>query len=517
MNFKHILLPVAMVLTLLASCVSDDSTYGTPGKTFIRLSGIAESYSIASYSSEKLVIKPQISSSFDDNDLEYLWTYYLASKGTESTYDPNTNTTTYPKADTLSHNRDLDMPVGLPDGNYKLIYTVTSKSTGYSQHFVTALNTASALAEGFYVLKENSEGNTDLDLYNPSKKSLVSNVLQTYQGKAMPGAPRCMDVIYNMSYVDAQGNPAGANMLCLTTEADSMRFMSLQDGRTVVSPVNAHYDPVKGEIPYRTVRGWYSIYYLTSNGVYSCYTGSTGIFAFANGDPASVHVASGGNASFYAICYWSPTAHSIEALDYNGTSMPVISAVPGYEATNLQATCLDCGFCEAAGGKTYFLLQDNNDASKKLLYAIDCAMTKATISSVRAISPDSHFAKASLRAFNSRTATIGYAVDDNKLYSYNLVQEETEKQLSLQGIPADEKITFVSNRYFAGSSSFDYLIIGTQKSGTYHLYFYNMVGGEPTGVPAFTISGEGKLKSLGYVNPLVKEGDDATLLPILDE
>lgn len=175
------------------------------------------------------------------------------------------------------------------------------------------------------------------------------------------------------------------------------------------------------------------------------------------------------------------------------------------------------GFCEAADGKTYFLLQDNNDTSKKLLYAIECAMTKATVSSVRTISPDSHFAKASLRAFNSRTATIGYAVDNNKLYSYNLVQEETEKQLSLQGIPADEEITFVSNRYFAGSSSFDYLIIGTQKSGTYHLYFYNMVGGEPTGAPAFTISGEGKLKSLGYVNPLVKEGDDATLLPILDE
>lgn len=122
----------ALALILLASCASDDSDYGTPGKNYIDLGGIEKSYNIESFSNEKLSITPTITSSFGDDDLEYLWTYYLTSKGMESYYDASTNTTTFPKADTLSHDRNLDMSVDLPDGQYTLIYTVKSKSTGYT-------------------------------------------------------------------------------------------------------------------------------------------------------------------------------------------------------------------------------------------------------------------------------------------------------------------------------------------------------------------------------------------------
>lgn len=154
MKYASLLALPAVALTLLASCSSDDSDYGTPGKTYLNLGGIEKSYTIESFSDQKLTITPTITSSFSDEDLEYLWTYYLSSKATASYYDPSTNTTTYPSADTLSHDRNLDMSVGLPDGQYTLIYTVKSKSTGYSQQVVTTLSTASALADGYYVLKE---------------------------------------------------------------------------------------------------------------------------------------------------------------------------------------------------------------------------------------------------------------------------------------------------------------------------------------------------------------------------
>lgn len=519
-NIKYMGAAALLLATLFTGCTSDDSDYGTPGKTYINLSGIDESYSVETHGTDKLVITPQISSSFADDDLEYTWAYYLTSKGQYSEYDASTNTYTYPKADTLSHSRALDEALTLPDGQYTLVYTVTSKSTGYSQSFKTSLNTASALANAFYILKENTEGNTDIDLYNPTKKTLISNVITANQGKAMSGKPRSMDVVYDMGYVDANNNKGATNSLLLTTESNNMQFMSLQDGQAFLTPSNIHYSETPGEKVYRAAGSFYYNFLVTSNGVYTGNSGSgggTGVFGANSGDGGSVHVAPGGGNSFYALAYWSDAAHAIEAVDYNGSTMPVNSSVDGYTATVDNAICIDCGHCEAGMGDSYFILQDKTDASKKWLYTVNIGFTRATITDVRAINADTHFAKASVRAINSLTATIGYAVDGNKLYSYNLAQETAEKELTLQDLPSDETITFVSNRYYAGSPSFDYLVIGTQKGNTYHLYFYNMIGGEPVNAPVFTISGEGKLKGLGYVNSSSKTGTDATLMPVLDE
>lgn len=505
----------ALALILLASCASDDSDYGTPGKNYIDLGGIEKSYNIESFSNEKLSITPTITSSFGDDDLEYLWTYYLASKGMESYYDASTNTTTYPKADTLSHDRNLDMSVGLPDGQYTLIYTVKSKSTGYSQQVVTTLSTASALADGYYVLKENGDGNTDLDLYNPTKKTLVSNILANYRGAAMPGAPRSMDLIYETPYVNSQGDKATVNTLFLATEADSMRFVSLQDASTIISPANVHYDLVEGEKPYKAIHGYFANFYATSNGVYNASASGSGIFGASNGDAASEFVTSGGSSSFYAVLYWSDAAKSIEAINYNGDKMTVASVVAGYSATGIDATCVACGHSEALAGSSYFLFRSNTTPAKYYLYTLSASSAKADIDDVREVPADSHFAKATVRAFNGKTATIAYAVDNNKLYSYDLVHESAEKELTLKGIGADEQITYVSNRYFTSSdSSFDYLVIGTQKGNAYKLYFYNMIGGEPVGDAVFTISGEGKMKSLVYVNHLITSYDNAALLPL---
>ena len=518
MKYASLLALPAVALTLLASCSSDDSDYGTPGKTYLNLGGIEKSYTIESFSGQKLTIMPTITSSFSDEDLEYLWTYYLSSKATASYYDPSTNTTTYPSADTLSHDRNLDMSVGLPDGQYTLIYTVKSKSTGYSQQVVTTLSTASALADGYYVLKENSDGNTDLDLYNPTKKTLVSNILATYRGAAMPGAPRSIDVMYATPYVNDSGDKANVNTLFLATEKDSMRFVSLQDASTIISPANVHYDVVAGEKPYRVVHGFYSNFYLTSNGVYNASTNGTGIFGANYGDGASVHVASTGQYGFGPVLYWSDAAHAIEGVNYNGDLIDVTSSVSGYSASMPDVVCLTCGHSEAASADTYFLLQSKTDATKLYLYTLTAGITDATITDVREVDANSHFAKASVRAFNGQTATIAYAVDGNKLYSYDLAHEAAEKELTPQGIGADEQMTYVSNRYFSlGETSYDYLVIGTQKGNAYKFYFYNMVGGEPVGDAVFTISGEGKMKNLVYVNHLVTSSDDASLLPLSEQ
>ena len=136
---------------------------------------------------------------------------------------------------------------------------------------------------------------------------------------------------------------------------------------------------------------------------------------------------------------------------------------------------------------------------------------------MRTLDPASHFAKATLRAFNGQQATIAYALDGGKVYSYNLASVSTEKELTFPGLPSGEQITFLSNRAFYGSNAFDYLVVGTQTGNTYKLYFYNMIGGEPSGQPQFTITGTGKLKSLGYIDPKVSDMSKAAAMPVLDE
>ena len=64
MNIKYMGAAALLLAALFTGCTSDDSDYGTPGKTFINLSGIDESYSVETHGTDKLVINPQISSSF---------------------------------------------------------------------------------------------------------------------------------------------------------------------------------------------------------------------------------------------------------------------------------------------------------------------------------------------------------------------------------------------------------------------------------------------------------------------
>ncbi|MCI7309236.1 MAG: PKD-like family lipoprotein [Prevotella sp.] len=517
---KKVFMPLLASVLLLGACTDDDSTYGVQGKNYIHLSGLENSYDIVSFSGDKLNISPVVESDYAADDLEYTWSYYNTADGDKSKYDATTGTFTYTKADTISHDKNLSWPVAVTDGQYTLILTVKSKSTGLSEQMTTQVNASSALSLGFYVLKENAEGNTDVDLYNTVSQKLTSDVIKTFQGQAIPGKPRWMDVNHQLAFADpVTGGLSGGNLLCITTENNEVRWIRALDCTTVMDATNNHYAPVAGEIPYRTVRGYFTAYFLTNNGVYTTYTASqnsTGIFGPVAGTGGSTHVVGGtGNTNYYSIVYWSEQTRRLEMLDYNGNLKPVNQ--DGIQLGTLNYDCLDCGLSTAGGDLMYFVFADRTDATKKYLYQITPSLAYADVTNVRTIDPESHFAKASLRAFNGQQATIAYALDAGKVYSYNLATVGVEKELTFPGLPAGETITFLSNRYFAGSAAFDYLVVGTQSGGTYKLYFYNMVGGEPSGNAQFTITGSGKLKSLGYINPKVGDMSKAAAMPVLDE
>ncbi len=495
---------------MLSSCVSNDSEYGTD-KTYINISGFEEKYEITSFAGKSLSISPTVTSNSGEDDLEYTWAYY----------DPNAYNGNYlkgSKAVVVSHEKNLEYPMNLLDGRYVFFLTATSKSTGYSQQSEKiTVDVASALSRGFYICKENADGDTDVDLYNTTEGTLLENLLANYNGKTLKGKPLCMDVISGLPYMnpDTEEGTYG-NCLCLTTQDGNVEWVRLVDMKTVKDADNCHYEKVEGEIPYRTVRGYWTIYYMTGNYTYYSYSGSLGgigVLGSFDGQGASQHVVTNSD-SYYCMAYWDNAHKGLGFSDYNGSYSAPVSKVAGYKAVNTDYDCLHSGNCTAGGNNlSYFLLKDAS--GNRLLYFVDVAMTGVTVTDVRPVEAGTHLANANLFAVNCSQATILYCVDNNKVYAYDLAGNNAERVLSFPGLPSDEQITYIVNRYYTGSNGFDYLMVGTQTGDTYKVYMYNMVGGEPSGNPALVITGNGKLRKVDYANPNIV--DSAKDTPLLDD
>lgn len=508
---KKIFAYILLALPLLSSCVSDDSEYGTD-KTHINISGFEKKYEITSFAGKTLSISPTVTSNGGEDDLEYTWAYY----------DPNVNLTNYQdryQATVVSHEKNLNYPMNLLDGQYVFFLTATSKSTGYSQQSEKiTVNVASALSKGFYICKENAEGNTDVDLYNTTENALIENLLANYNGSTLKGKPLCMDMVSGLCYMDPETEKsASGSCLCLTTQDGNVEWVRLVDMKTVKNADNCHYEKMEGEIPYRTVRGSWTVYYLTNNCVYTAYSAmynnGIGVFGNFDGAGASQHVVTNPNA-YYCMAYWDNTSKSLGYCDYNGSYTVPESKVAGYEAINTDYDCITSGYCGAGGNDlAFFLLKDADD--NRLIYFVDISWSSLSVTDVRPVEAGTHLANANLFAVNCSQATILYCVDNNKVYAYDLAGNNAERVLSFPGLPEDEQITYISNRYYSDSDGFDYLIVGTQVGDTYKVYMYNMVGGEPSGNPTVTFTGKGKLRKIDYANPNIVDTADKT--PLLDD
>ena len=506
---KKLYIYIAMMLPLLTSCVSEDSNYGTD-QTYITIGGIEKKYDVTSFAGKHLTIAPSVSSNYADDDLEYTWAYYDPNEFSMGNVERH--------ATVVSHDKVLDYPMNLLDGEYVFFLTATSKTTGYSQQSEKiTVNVASALSKGFYICKEDASGNTDIDLYNTTENTLLENLLSTYNGKALKGKPLSMDVISGLAYMDpATEKGAYGNCLSLTTEDGEVEWVRLVDMKTIKDANNCHYEKVEGEIPYRTVRGYWTIYYLTNNYIYTGYSGSMGgigVLGSFDGKGGSRHIISSPQ-SFYCMAYWDQNHKGLGFIDYNGSYMAPTSKVPGYKVLNTDYDCLTSGMCLAGGNEIpYFLLKDN--AGNRLLYFVNITSSNLELKEVRTVDASSHLGKANLFAVNCKQATIMYCVDDNKVYAYDLSGNNAERQISFQGLPSNEQITYIANRYYSAEDGFDYLMVGTQTGDTYKVYMYNMVGGEPSGNPALVITGKGKLRKVDYSNPNIVNTQEMT--PILDD
>ena len=204
---------LSMALGLFASCYEDKGNYDYISEDDAAgvVLGTLEGATVKA--NEVLKIEPQMKGGEGDN-FSYLW--YTLSSGTYNV-----------KKDTLSQERELNVPINLKEGKYTLYYQVTNKSNGVFRSVEAPLTvTATDITSGWYVMKEIS-GGTDFDYYSLDGKKTVNDFLTSSLGmEPMKGSPVGMvflDASYNHEEEGADGK------VTKETGLSAYHIMSSQD------------------------------------------------------------------------------------------------------------------------------------------------------------------------------------------------------------------------------------------------------------------------------------------------
>lgn len=506
MKNKIIYQAFALALTLsLSSCFSDDSTLAGDAVGEITVSGIADSYSNVAYMGEYLDIKPQVESS---EDMTYTWLLLNDKTGSE---DADGNEI---QPEVIGNEKDLHYEVNIAPGTYQLRLEAKGKS-GYTVYKKTSLTVRTTFSQGFYVLKENGEGNTDLDLITLDGKT-GNDLLSNMDGSALQGKPLAMGVQYNAYYVNPDDDQmTAANLLYVTTESGNFRVARTTDLRNVFDRSNIKYEKMSdSERPYQFCSTQMYSGMFTNKGTYRAtqvspyFDASTGQYGMpASECGGSRYVFSDLDAMGGGV-FWDEQNHNLLTYDY-GMSVDALRKddMSGEELTQNLTTydCLACGYNKLSSGATGVVVMHDNATSKRYLYLTEGAFQGITLTARKQIRDNSHAANASYYGLNGITASYLYCVDGGHLYAMNFNDDDQgEIELKPEGIASGETIDFVANQFwashFSSTKTFDYLIVGTQKGDTYKLYFYDTNGGAPVGKPLMTMEGKGKVKCVRFVN-----------------
>ena len=152
---KYILFLCA--LGLLSSCFKDDSTVAKEENRAaeIVVEGLKDT-SVVSFSTT-LELTPTVPG-YTDDELSFAWYIYGGEfeNQTENGY----------RTVSIGNEKTLVYPVELKTGTYTVVCEATHKETGYFGLTEFTMNVTTAFSEGFYILKETPDGNTDIDIYN---------------------------------------------------------------------------------------------------------------------------------------------------------------------------------------------------------------------------------------------------------------------------------------------------------------------------------------------------------------
>lgn len=491
---KHILIGI-LLLMVATSCYKDLGNYDYGTKTAIQIDSIKSSYT--AYSGDTLRITPEVFSSREI--VEYEWTVYDSLEAIA-------------EVTVLGTEKDLNAVIILPQGLYQLLYKVTDID-GYTQIASTVVNVITTYSEGFYVLKEVEENNSDLDLY-PTNTNPVQDVMLNVHERRMQGKPQDLFISPQHTYIDSIR--CREFVMFPVTEEETM-MLKVQDMSIVFNYEDFFYIPPTEKEQPRVFfyGGMFTRALLTDRNAYSYQTivasvsGKYGDHAaYLNGNTAmepAPFVA--GQMTFYD----NLNGQFLRMNEFN-TLFQYRNAAPNGQAARIVPPYgLNCRmlymrqtkyYALPSGCTTPYAVMENKDNGERYLFTLDATYldygTYNPIIKADTLPRNLHIYEAENFTLSENSIFLYYNVGMD-LYCYDIQNKtETALNLNLEG----EEICMLDYLFWLRGDQWSKFIVATHAGGQYKLYFFDTRGDQPNASITPTVyEGEGKPKAIHYVNP----------------
>lgn len=487
---KKIIFAMLSVCLLFSACYDDDS--GEMGAfTDITIKPFElEIYSVISYAGKHLVVKPEVETGYAAEQLDYRWS---VAKEMDKTND-NNNSEESVEWTEIGNERNLDYVVELEPGTYMLRYEVIAKDNNYTALQKAKLIVGTEFSNGFYILTETAEGNTELDMMTPTGE-FMDNLLAAIDGQPMTGHPVGLSVSYQHYYVDVDDQQKKPdNVVFVATDAKEMAVKRSNDLRTIFTQEDISFEPLGAdEQPMWLCPGMWGHTFVTSKGPrftvnWDVTSGKYGVVTKPYGGSKYV-VFDGMN-----WIYWDEKGCRFVVVDFNGEisllTDPGTDQVYSYPG----CTCVSSGYSWMLS--TAIFVMQRIDGSRFMV-----KLTSGGVSGEVDIPGNNVTSTCRIFTVSSLQSVCLYATNGENIYMLSS-EDGSERTVTAKGLTAGN-ITYVSNQYFGGMMGeveVDYLIVATENNGKYTLHFYETLGGQPNGDPVYTVTGFGHVYSVRYLS-----------------
>ena len=510
-KLKYIL-HMFMISLFITSCFKDLGNYDYTYIPDFEITGLKEKYSVVSYT-ENMNIQVVVESEDKNAEFEYEWGVVLQEN--EMVLDSPTY------LEIISNEKDLSIPFEYKSGTYTLQLKVTNKSTGLAKLVSTQIEAVTPFSKGYYLLKETSDGNTDMDIFYDNNTSSI-NAIAEFKGTSLQGKPKSLSYLPEISFLDEEIGSRVIDYLIIPASEKEIVTFSLTDmteARTYAqwffgepySIEKAHYFTIGG--------AFYGLF--TDDGVFTNYQAvcfgmtSSGKFpelttrAYDNKEyEISFPVC---HSEIYSLMFDSKNGRFL-LLDFNaGVQEPDLSESD--EKVKYPITDRLVFMGESKTGDNYTtIIFEREDGSRYYYYANTTGASNNSINimEMKEIDPSLKFAEATRISPCRKDGRYLYFLSDGEIYTFNPV-DGTESKLDVPFLP-EGNITYMDTMYSSleseGPDSFNHLIIAVENAGKYTVCFYNMVGGIPVAgqEPVLKLEGDGKVTSIQRATPLKTSG-----------
>lgn len=484
---KTTMITFVAAIGLLSSCFKDEGNYDYKEPLSINVENVAASYTVIP-GVDRLQISPKISP--ENKEYDCFWTVTAA----DATWDTN--------VDTLSHSRDLDYPVALSLGTYKLRFCAKDKATGIFSYLEYDLKVTTDMASGWWVLKT-EDSHADIDFF--SEEKVKRDVVKIVNGVQLDGEAVGLHFTSYYWDFDAVSQKDRRTEAVFLAAKNDLVVVDYFTGRIIRDYDKLFIDkPARKEV-LSIFAGPSDTHVCIGGNVYTMYNSKYDIYnqfllkVGGQYELSPLHHAAGtlpllfndNNSSF---CSVSRTSMS---LDYfkDGTPSP----------KNMGKDLIYIGGQTTetwTQGNGALAVMKQKDANKYYLYTLNGQpydTSKNPITKEEELGSNLGLVTADMMAVNQNNRIIYYS-KDNKLYACNLDNQQEILQEVQPGV--GEKITYMEFVKFApyGQNSlwFDYMAIATVKDNHYKLSLHPVSAGKI--MPAAKVlEGTGTVKRVCYM------------------